>query len=507
MDNLLAVLVATLVTLFFVRNYLRKMTPGKQHGAREAAGVTAAPVAASPQKMRPCPRCSKAILEASAFCSHCGAALAMWSVHRAEVRTGAATGKPKPVINASLCIGCGSCVEVCPETGTLELAGGKAILAHPERCTGHAKCAEVCPTQAILYSFDGVLQTVRVPMVKENFETNVPGLYIVGELGGMGLIKTAINEGKLVIDHVRARLGTAAAPKPDAHGAPSTAAPVEARTNGHTVWDVVIVGAGPAGLSAALTAQQYGLNYLAIEQGEIASTIRHYPRHKFLMAEPLQIPLYGTLYVSDGTKEALLSVWETIIRNTGVRVQTNERVENVVREGAGFVVTTSKGRYQARQVVLALGRRGTPRSLGVPGEDLGKVSYQLIEAETYENKDILVAGGGDSAIEAALGLSKHGRNRVTLAYRGEVFQRARERNRKLLTDAEAAGQLKILRNAQVAAVRPETVLLAVAGKPLEVQNDYLFVLIGGSSPEEFLKRTGVEIVEKSLSVNLEKSFA
>lgn len=503
MDNLVAVLLATLITLFFVRNYIRKMTASKQKAV--GGGASAPAAAAAPQKMRPCPRCGKSILEASAFCSHCGAALAMWSVHRAEVRTGAATGKPKPVINASLCIGCGSCVEVCPETGTLELAGGKAILAHPERCTGHAKCAEVCPTQAILYSFDGVLQTVRVPLVKENFETNVPGLYIVGELGGMGLIKTAINEGKLVIDHVHKRLEKAgvAIAKPDPHGAP----PAEPKANGHTLWDVVIVGAGPAGLSAALTAQQYGLNYLAIEQGEIASTIRHYPRHKFLMAEPLEIPLYGTLYVSDGTKEALLSVWETIIRNTGVRVQTNERVENVMREGQGFVVATTKGRYQARQVVLALGRRGTPRRLEIPGEELGKVAYQLIEAETYEGKDILVAGGGDSAIEAALGLSKHGRNRVTLAYRGEVFQRARERNQKLLAEAEKAGQLKILRSAQIAAVRPETVLLEVAGKPLEVQNDYLFILIGGNSPEEFLKRTGVEIVEKSLAVNLERSFA
>jgi thioredoxin reductase (NADPH) len=501
MDTFLAFLLASVVTFFFVRRYLHKLTAGKKAPERGAAATATA----APMKMRDCPRCAKPIVDTSAFCSHCGAPMAMWSAHTAKVNLPggrAATGKPKPVINASLCIGCGSCVEACPEAGTLELHQGKAILSHPDRCVGHAKCAEVCPTQAILLSFDGTLQTVRVPLVKENFETNLPGVYIVGELGGMGLIKTAVNEGKLVIDYLRRTSPGTVQNKPE-HG--SSASP--AAGEGVGMADVLIVGAGPAGLSAALTAHQYGFNYVAIEQGEIAATIRHYPRHKFLMAEPVEMPLYGPLYVSDGTKETLLSVWETILANTGVRVRTNERVERVKKNGQGFVVDTTKGQYHAKNVVLALGRRGTPRRLEVPGEELAKVAYQLIEAETYEGKDILVVGGGDSAIEAALGLSKHKRNRVTLSYRGEAFQRARERNQKFLAEAEAQGQLQILRSSNVAEIQASKVQVNAAGKAVELPNDFVFILIGGSSPEDFLKRTGIEIVEKSLSMDLERSFA
>ncbi len=472
MDTLIAFVIASAVTLFFVRGYLKKLTSGQR-----------AP-AAVPKKTALCPRCSKLIEQGTAFCPHCGAAMAMWNVHRAQAASApaasaASPGKAQPVINASMCIGCASCVHACPETGTLEMVGGKAILAHAERCTGHAKCAEVCPTQAITLMIGGVLQTVRVPNVKENFETNVPGVFIVGELSGFGLIKTAINEGKLVIDHLKSRIvspGVAEDP----------------------VYDVAIIGAGPAGLSASLAAQQYGLKYLTLEQGEIASTIRQYPRQKFLMAEPIEIPLYGNLYVGDGTKEALLSVWETIIANTGVKVNTNERVDSVQRNSAGFHVTTPKADYRARYVILALGKRGTPRKLGVPGEELAKVSYRLIEAESYDNKDILVVGGGDSAIEAALALSRSGTNRVTLCHRGNNFQRARERNREQVSTTTAAGKLRVVYGAQVSEIRPERVTINAGVELKELPNDYVFIMAGGETPDEFLQKTGIEIVEKSL---------
>ena len=492
METLVAFFLAAIITFFFVRRYLKQLT-----ASQKAVAKTGAPAATVTAASQPCPRCSKPIAKGTAFCAHCGAALAMWSVHQAAVQAGSSNspkGKPKPVINASLCVGCGSCVEVCPESGTLELVGGKAILSQPERCTGHAKCVEVCPTQAIKLSFGGVLQTVRVPNVKPIFETSLPGLFIVGELAGMGLIKTAVNEGKLVVDHLKARIE-----KDRAHAASSPVAPAQASAAAADGFDLIIVGSGPAGLSASLTAQQYELRYLTLEQGEIASTIRQYPRQKFLMAEPIEIPLYGSLYVSDGTKEALLAVWETILTNTGVKVHTNERVERVQKNGAGFHVETPKGRYHARYVVLALGRRGTPRRLGVTGEDLAKVAYRLIEAETYENQDLLVVGGGDSAIEAALALSRLAKNRVTLSYRGESFNRARERNQQQLASAEREGKLRVLRNSNVKEIKPDSVTLDSKGAPLTLPNHFVFILIGGESPEEFLRKTGIEIVEKSLT--------
>jgi thioredoxin reductase len=477
-DTFFSFCLAALVTLFFVRGYLKKLTASQKPGAGQSPATAAAAV-----RLVPCPRCGKSIPKGSAFCASCGAALAMWKVHSAEVRSAGAAGsaKPKPVINASLCIGCGSCVQACPETGTLELVNHKAILAHPDRCTSHAKCAEVCPTQAIAMASNGVLQTLRVPNVKENFETNVPGVFIVGELAGMGLIKSAINEGKLVIDHLRQRLQQEG-PAPE------------------SLFDVAIVGSGPAGLSASLAAQQYGMRYITLEQGEIASTIRQYPRQKFLMAEPIEMPLYGSLYIGDGTKEALLSVWETILQNTGVQVRTNERVERVQRNNIGFHVDTPKAQHHARYVVLALGRRGTPRRLQVPGEDLSKVAYRLIEAETYAEKDLLVVGGGDSAIEAALALSRSGKNRVALSYRGDNFDRARERNRQHLDQAAKEGKLEVLRKSNVLEIRADSVAMDLGARRQEMPNDYTFVMVGGESPEEFLRKTGIEIVEKSISL-------
>jgi thioredoxin reductase/NAD-dependent dihydropyrimidine dehydrogenase PreA subunit len=510
MDTFLAFILAATVVFFFVRRYVKQLASVQRGGAHSvpAGSATAAPASGKPAARatggHACPRCGKAISATVAFCSHCGAALAMWSVHRSEVKSGQvdATGKVTPVINASLCIGCGSCVEVCPEKGTLEMVSGKAILAHAERCTGHAKCAEVCPTQAIALSRGGVLQRMRVPLVKDDFESNVPGLFIIGELGGMGLIKTAVNEGKLAIDHIKKRMDAAQPAAKNGKGANGHATPAAAGAaspDAAAPADVLIVGAGPAGLSASLSAQQLGLRYVTLEQGEVAATIRQYPRHKFLMAEPIEIPLYGPLYVADGTKESLLSVWETIIQNTGVRIETNRRVERIVRNGGSFRVESGEKVFDAKYVVLAMGRRGAPLRLGIPGEDLGKVAYRLIEAESYNDADILVVGGGDSAVEAALALSRSGRNRVTVAYRGEEFSRLRDRNREQFEAGEREGRLTVLRKTNLLGVRPEGVLLECDGKIKELPNQYVFVLIGGTSPEEFLQKTGVEIVEKELS--------
>ncbi len=505
MDTLVTFLVALLVTTFFVRRYVKTLAPKRAGAAAHSAAAPAAPAARTAQIA--CPRCSKLIGQDATFCPACGAPMALWNVHRAAVKPaangaqGAETGKPRPVINATVCIGCGTCVDSCPETGTLALVSGKAILAHPERCVGHAQCTQVCPTSAISLAFGNTLQTLRAPFVKENFETNVPGVYIAGELSGMGLIKTAINEGRMAIDNIKRQLEARGEWQPPVfHGGPTTVGRSE--SGEESPYDVLIVGAGPAGLSASLAALQNGLKYLTIEQGEVASTIRNYPRHKFLMAEPVDMPLYGSLYVGDGTKESLLTVWETILANTGVAVQTQEKVESILRDGALLHVTTSKAVYPTKNVVLALGKRGSPRRLSVQGEDLPKVTYRLIEADTYENKDLLVVGGGDSAVEAALALSKASRNRVALSYRGQDFDRARDRNRKMLADAEQQGRVKILRGSNLTRILPHCVQLEISGQLTEMPNDYVFLLIGGESPEAFLRKIGIEIVEKVIGAEV-----
>ncbi len=508
METLITFLITSLVTFFFLRRYLKTLAVPKRQAAKAAH---AAPVRAAAKPDIACPRCNKAISPDSTFCPACGAPLSLWNVHRAAVKPAAngvgavEEGQPRPVINAGLCIGCGTCVDSCPETGTLALVQGKALLAHPDRCVGHADCVRVCPTSAITLTRGSALQTLRAPLIKEDFETNLPGIYIAGELSGMGLIKTAINEGRLAIDSIRRRLEIQGLWQPPAfgHSGPE-AAPADPPAEG-APYDVLIVGAGPAGLSASLAALQNGLRYLTLEQGEVAATIRNYPRHKFLMAEPVEMPLYGSLYVGDGTKESLLSVWETILANTGVRIQTQERVVSIVRDGPVFFVTTGKDTYQARHVVLALGKRGCPRKLSVPGEDLGKVSYRLIEADSYEGKEILVVGGGDSAVEAALALSKADRNRVTLSYRGQSFSRVRERNQKLLRDAEAQGRIRVLRGSAVTGILAGSVRLEADGELLELPNDYVFIMIGGETPEAFLQKIGIEIVEKV--IGMETTYA
>jgi thioredoxin reductase (NADPH) len=434
METLSSFLVAVLVTLFFVGRYLKRISAENRRAAEDV------PAAAE------------------------------------------AGGGPRPVINASVCIGCGSCVSVCPETGALAVVRGKAILANPGRCASHGLCAAACPTQAITLSFAGLLQTMRVPSISAGFESNVPGVYIIGELGGIGLIKNGINEGRQVIEQLRQRLvpnGT-----------------------GQETWDVIIAGTGPAGLSAALSAHECGLRYLAFEQGEIASTIRHYPRHKLVFAEPLEMPLYGRLRIEDTSKESLLCAWEKMIAETGVRIQTNTRVDAVRRAGDVLLVETARGGYRAKAVILAIGKRGSPRLLGVPGEELGKVAYRLIEADTYKDEDVLVVGGGDSAIECALALARGGRNRVALSYRGDAFTRLKQRNLALLESAESEGRIRVLRNSRVVEIRPDSVALEQNGGRVELPNSYVFILAGGESPEAFLAKIGIEMVERSVGLTL-----
>ncbi|HEX5819677.1 MAG TPA: NAD(P)-binding domain-containing protein, partial [Gemmatimonadales bacterium] len=334
------------LTALFVWGHLRK-----QECATAAPRAEAVPA-------HPCPRCGAQVPKGATFCPGCGVPQQVYEVVTAAESAGAPAegGKLHALVRADVCAGCGTCVAACPETNAITLKGKLAVV-DTDNCVGHGDCAAACPVGAIVVTAGAAVHRVEVPQLDGNFQANVPGIFVVGELGGRGLIKNAVNEGKIAIEAVTRELPP---------GAP--------RADGlEHALDVVIVGSGPAGLSAGLEAHRVGLKYVVLEQGSLADTVRRYPRHKLLFAEPLKVPLYGDLWVSDASKESLLQVWETIVANTGLKVLTEHKVENIARRGDLLAVEVSGREFLTRRVVLALGRRGSPRTLGVPGEELGKV--------------------------------------------------------------------------------------------------------------------------------------
>jgi thioredoxin reductase/Pyruvate/2-oxoacid:ferredoxin oxidoreductase delta subunit len=471
---LLTTLAFLLLTALFVARHLKQSGPPADH-ARGAATP----------KGTPCPRCSAPVPGGSAFCPSCGIPQQVFEVVSARAVAGdEGTGPARAqhaVVRGDLCVGCGTCADACPEPGAI-VVNNKLATVDIGLCKGHGECVAACPIGAIALSTGSSVTRVTVPQVDSNFETNVPGLYIVGELGGRGLIKNAINEGKIAIEHV-AKLAEQA--RPDVPAADD-------------VVDVIVVGSGPAGLSAGLEALRRGLTYRVLEQGSISDTVRKYPRRKILLAEPVRVPLYGDLWIADASKETLLQVWETIVANTGLEVRTGERVENVTREGNLFRVASTSGAHLTRRVVLAMGRRGTPRRLGVPGEESDKVFYDIVEMEAFAGRRVLVVGGGDSAIESALGLANQDGTEVTLAYRGESFTRIKERNQAKINAAIAGGRVRPMFRTVVREIRPDRVLLEADGETTILPNDDVVVRIGGDAPFAFLERLGVRIVQKDV---------
>src|SRR5450759_2184471 len=281
-----------------------------------------------------------------------------------------------PHIDVLACIGCGACARVCPEGDVLAVIGGKAQVIHGAKCVGHGLCAEACPVAGITLLMAKPGRSADLPSLTDNYETNIPGVFIIGELGGIGLIKNAITQAIRAVEFAAT------------HGGQHSAQ-----------FDIAIVGAGPAGIAAGLTAKKNGLTYLILEQGDIGGTILQYPRTKIVMTSAVELPLWGEFNMRGATKEELLEVWEKIIAQAQLDIHANEKVLAVAKDNGHFKVSTSKQSYQAGAVVLALGRRGTPKKLGVPGEGLSKVMYRLIDTQTYQNCDVLVVGGGDSAVE------------------------------------------------------------------------------------------------------------
>ena len=481
MEMILTVVAFFALTLFLVRRHLR------------ASGGTASAPAAAALPAKPCPRCRASVPAGATFCPGCGVPQQVFEVvaarevaEEAGQAPGAAAARLHAVVRADVCVGCGTCVAACPEPGAIRLQGKLAVV-ETALCKGHGRCVEACPVGGIVLSTGAAVHRVEVPALSGRFESSIPGLYIVGELGGRGLIKNAINEGKIAAEAIAAEL------RAEDAGRDRCTPPADPG-----VLDLIVVGSGPAGLSTGLEAMRQHLSCAVLERGTLADSIRKYPRHKLLFAEPLSIPLYGDLWISDASKETLLEVWQTIIANTGLDVRVQHEVKSVRRDEGRFVVETAAGPLRARRVVLAMGRRGNPRRLDVPGEELAKVFYDIVEMEAFQGSRVLVVGGGDSAIESAVGLANQPGTAVTLSYRGARFERAKERNRAKLEAAVAHGRLRLLPESQVRAIREGAVELELQGARQLVPNDYVILRLGGEPPFAFLERLGVRIVKKDV---------
>lgn len=379
-----------------------------------------------------------------------------------------------PLIDPNLCIGCNSCAEVCPEGDVIGVIEEKAALINPTLCIGHGACAEACPVDAITLVFGTEKRGVDIPYVNEYFETNIPGIFIAGELGGMGLIRNAIEQGRQAMESICQKPGI---------------------KQGNDL-DVVIIGAGPAGFSATLGAHMHQLRYVTVEQETLGGTVAHFPRGKLVMTQPAELPIVGTVKFTEVSKEQLLGFWHKVGTKTGIRINFKERMESIMRTQTGFEVTTNKNTYRTKNVLLTIGRRGTPRKLGVPGEQLTKVVYRLIDPEQYRNQSVLVVGGGDSALEAAASIAEEPGTQVILSYRSGAFTRAKQKNRQRVADAEQRGNLAVMLQSNVKEILADKVVIDHNGKVIEAPNDAVIISAGGVLPTGMLKELGISIETK-----------
>ena len=383
-----------------------------------------------------------------------------------------------PVIDPARCIGSGSCATACPEKA-LGLVAGKAVLVNASACIGHGACQAACPFDAISLVFGTAKRGMEIPPVTPQFESSVPGIYIAGELGGMGLIRKAAEQGRQAMDAIQARH----AAKPG---------------GGEHDFDVVIVGCGPAGISAGLSAKAHGLRYCILEQeAALGGTVYHYPRNKIAMTAPVELAIVGKTHFGEVRKEKLLAFWQDVIEKTQLSIRFAERMDNLtpLPEG-GFTVQTSVTTFSCRHVLLAMGRRGSPRKLNVPGEESAKVMYRLVDPEQFRGQAVLVVGGGDSALEAAIALAEEPGTDVTLSYRSEAFSRVKAKNRTQLQDLEGQGRIRVLLNSSVTQIDPDTVTIQQGTERQALRNDAVIVCAGGQAPTPLLQKIGVRFETK-----------
>jgi thioredoxin reductase (NADPH) len=381
-----------------------------------------------------------------------------------------------PHIDLNLCIGSAACVADCPEKDILGIVDGVATVINTANCVGHGACFHACPVEAITLRIGTESRGVDLPHINQNFETNTKGIYIAGELGGMGLIKNSVEQGQQAIE--------------------SIVKSKKISKNG--IIDVVIVGAGPAGISATLAAKENNLSSVTLEQDSLGGTVYTFPRAKIVMTSPMELPLYGKAKLFDTSKDELLQLWKKVIAEQDIKIQENTKVEQIIPiENNTFkIVTNTNEEFICNNVLLAIGRRGSPRKLGVPGEDSLKVAYRLLEPEQIQNKKVLVVGGGDSAIETALLLIEE--NEVSLSYRSDKFSRLKPKNKERIQQAIENQKISAIFNSNVVSINDDNVLLKIneSDEVKQLDNDLVYIFAGGELPTTFLQKAGVEIKKR-----------
>lgn len=380
-----------------------------------------------------------------------------------------------PVVDLDICIGSGACIKACPEHDILGIQNGKAQTINASRCVGHGACFHACPVEAITLCIGTEKRGVELPHISQEFETNIAGIFVAGELGGMGLIKNAVEQGKQAVDYFLKK----SFPKSNAK------------------YDLIIVGAGPAGISASLTAAKNNLKFITLEQDSLGGTVFNFPRAKIVMTSPMDLPLWGKIKLVETSKSELLDLWKNVLDKNKITINEQEKVSEIVKQDNMFIVKTNNEHYTSRGIILAIGRRGSPRKLGIPGENKEKVFYRLLEPELIHDKNILVVGGGDSAVESAMLLADE-RNKIILSYRSESFSRLKPKNLERINNYTKQKKIKTLFNSNVKEITDDSVIFSFNNSTdeLKIKNDLVYIFAGGILPTSFLEGIGIKVTKK-----------
>lgn len=380
-----------------------------------------------------------------------------------------------PKIDLNTCIKSGACVAACPEKDILGIMNGRATLVNASQCIGHGACFHSCPVEAISLVIGTEKRGVDLPHINQDFETNVPGIYTAGELGGMGLIKNSVEQGQAAVEN----MVKSGIEKDDSS------------------YDLIIIGAGPAGISGSLMARKHNLKFLTLEQDTLGGTVFTFPRSKIVMTAPMQLPLYGKVQLYDTSKSELLELWQKVLSENNISIMENKKVDSIAKDKDHFKLTINTNEvFKAKNVLLAIGRRGSPRKLNVPGENSENVAYRLLEPENIKDKNVMVVGGGDSAVEAALSLAEQ--NNVILSYRKDSFNRIKPKNRENLTIAENNGTLKIMYKTYLESIEKDQVVLHTdkENEELNLKINQVYIFAGGELPTQFLEKAGIKITKR-----------